>query len=291
MGGARARPVKPSWLKVRLRYGSSFTRTRGVLNTRGLATVCEKARCPNKGECWGSGTATFLLMGSTCTRRCGFCAVETAPRGEALDPGEPQRVAEAARELGLRYVVLTSVTRDDLPDHGAAHIAGCVRALKEVGCMVEALLPDLGGSWKALEKVVNAGPEVVGHNLETVRRLQRKVRDGRASYRTSLGLLRRVKGIEPEQATKSSLMLGLGEREEEVLEAMGDLREAGVDFLTLGQYLRPSPGHLPVAEYVSPDKFMMYRRKALEMGFRGVASGPLVRSSYRAAVMFMEGLT
>lgn len=253
--------------------------------------MCEKARCPNKGECWGSGTVTFLLMGSTCTRRCGFCAVKTAPRGEPLDPGEPRRVADAARELGLRYVVLTSVTRDDLPDHGAVHMAGCILRLREAGCRVEALVSDLGGSWEALEKVVEAGPEVIGHNLETVRRLQGRVRNGRASYDTSLMLLRNVKELNPRLRTKSSLMLGLGEREEEVLEAMADLREAGVDLLTLGQYLRPSPGHLPVVEYVSPDKFRSYRVKALEMGFRGVAAGPLVRSSYRAAVMFMEGLT
>ncbi len=285
----RERARKPGWLRVRLRYGPSFVRTRKILSSRGLATVCEEARCPNKGECWHMGTATFLLMGKTCTRRCGFCAVETASRGDPLDKGEADMVAEAAGELGLRYVVLTSVTRDDLPDCGAGHISRCVRALRNTGCRVEALIPDLGAHPRALEKIVDAEPDVIGHNLETVRRLQGKVRDRRAGYDTSLSLLKRIKEVS-EVYTKSSLILGLGEKEEEVLEAMADLRKAGVDFLTLGQYLRPSPRHLPVVEYVSPDKFQMYRDRALEMGFRGVASGPLVRSSYRAAAMFMEGL-
>lgn len=286
----RDRDGKPSWLRTRLRYGPSFMRTRKTLGSMGLATVCEKARCPNKSECWSNGTATFLLMGGTCTRGCGFCAVKTARRGEPLDEDEPDKLAEAAEELGLRYVVLTSVTRDDLPDCGAAHIARCIRALKEVGCMVEALLPDLRGCLDALGEVVKAGPQVIGHNLETVRRLQGRVRDKRAGYDTSLTLLRKVKELSPALKTKSSLILGLGEREDELLETMADMRGADVDFLTLGQYLRPSIRHLPVAEYVSPAKFQRYKEKALGMGFRGVASGPLVRSSYRADRMFMEGL-
>jgi lipoic acid synthetase len=282
------REKKPSWLKVRLDCGSSFMRTRRILAHTGIATVCEEARCPNKSGCWGDGTATFLLMGRTCTRRCGFCAVRTAPRGEPLNPEEPRRIAEAVRELGLRYAVLTSVTRDDLPDCGAEHMARCVGAIKEVGSMVEVLLPDLRGCLKALRKVVDAKPEVVGHNLETVRRLQSRVRDGRASYDTSLTLLRTVKELDSSVLTKSALILGFGEREEEVVEAMRDLREADVDLLTLGQYLRPSSRHLPVKEYVTPAKFHMYKKKALEMGFRGVASDPMVRSSYMAASMLME---
>jgi lipoic acid synthetase len=275
---------KPEWLKIRLNYGPHFMRTRSTLSSLGVATVCEEARCPNKNQCWSSGTATFLLLGNACTRRCGFCAVKTSRYGEALDPQEPERIARVAKKLNLSYVVLTSVTRDDLQDYGAGHIAECIRAVKGAGCEVEVLIPDFQGNRVALEKVVKAGPCVVAHNLETVRRLQGRVRDKRASYGTSLGLLEAVKE-EDSMVTKSSLMLGLGERKEEVIEAMEDLRRAKVDILTLGQYLRPSPRHLPVVEYVPPGRFEEYKKKAEEMGFSYVASAPLVRSSYLAGSM------
>lgn len=227
-------------------------------------------------------------MGEVCTRRCGFCSVRTGPLGEALDPLEPEKIAEAVRELGLRYAVLTSVTRDDLPDYGSGHMAACVRAVKGSGVEVEALIPDFQGSRAALEKVVRAGPRVVAHNLETVRRLQGRVRDRRASYEASLAVLEAVKEIEPGMITKSSLMLGLGETEEEVVDAMKDLRRARIDILTLGQYLRPSPRHLPVSEYLPPERFREYKETALEIGFPHVASAPFVRSSYLAGSVTEE---
>lgn len=279
---------KPPWLRVRLDYGSAFNRTRRLLASLGVATVCEDARCPNKCECWSSGTATFLLMGRVCTRSCGFCSVTSGARGEPLDRRESERLAEAVKRLRLRYAVLTSVTRDDLPDGGAEHLASCVRAVRGTGCSVEVLFPDLRGCVDEVEKIIRAGPVVVGHNLETVRRLQSRVRDARAGYESSLELLRRVKELDSGVLTKSSLILGLGEREEEVIEAMSDLRRVGVDLLTLGQYLRPSPRHLPVVEYIPPGKFQLYRRKALELGFKAVASGPLIRSSYMASEMLKE---
>ena len=281
---------KPEWLKVHLPGGGEFAHLRAVLKRYNLHTVCEEARCPNLGECWGGGTATFMLLGATCTRSCRFCAVNSDKRGEAVDPEEPERVARAVRELGLSYVVLTSVTRDDLPDHGAHHFAATIRAIKRVQprALVEALIPDFQGSIGALEEVVAAGPTVVGHNLETVVRLTPEVRDRRASYQGSLEVLHLVKELEPKIYTKSSLMLGLGEREDEVLQAMRDLRAAGVDILTLGQYLRPTRRHLPVQEYVTPEQFERYRELGKELGFLSIASGPLVRSSYRAGEFFLS---
>jgi len=283
---------KPEWLKVLPPGGAGFARVKAVLRKFSLHTVCEEARCPNVHECWGGGTATFMLLGATCTRSCRFCAVRSAKRGEPVDPQEPERVAQAARELGLRYVVLTSVTRDDLPDGGAAHFAATIRAIKRAqpGALVEALIPDFQGDPRALEEVVKAEPTVIGHNVETVARLTPQVRDRRASYEQSLHVLETIKRINPKIYTKSSLMLGLGETEAEIITTMRDLRAAGVDILTLGQYLQPTRRHLPVREYVTPEQFARYRELGERMGFLYVASGPLVRSSYRAGELFIENI-
>ncbi len=259
------------------------------MRSRGLFTVCEEARCPNLHECWGGGTATLMLLGGVCTRGCRFCAVSSGnPRG-SLDPEEPRKAAEAVALMELSYVVLTSVDRDDLPDQGAGQFAAAVRAVRasSPGTLVETLIPDFRADRACLETLVAGGPDVVSHNLETVERLTPSVRDPRAGYRQSLDVLRLLKEIRPSLRTKSSLMLGLGETEGEVLGAMDDLRAVGVEFLTLGQYLRPTPKHLPVAEYVAPDRFEDYRRMGEGRGFRAVASGPLVRSSYRAGEYYI----
>ncbi len=249
-----------------------------------LNTVCEGARCPNVGECWSRGTATFMILGTVCTRNCMFCAVEKGKRGEPPDLSEPARIADAVKRTGLRYVVLTSVDRDDLPGGGAEHFADCVRAIKNLdnNITVETLIPDFLGDMGSLEKIVEAHPDVVGHNIETTEEFQAIARDRRAGYRISLGVLRHLKQLSSSIYTKSSLMLGFGETEEMVLKAMHDLRDAKVDIITLGQYLRPSPGQLEVREYLPPDKFEYYREKAIDMGFLCAVSGPLVRSSYLA---------
>jgi lipoic acid synthetase len=265
---------------------------RATLKSLRLTTVCEEARCPNVAECWGGGTATVMLLGDVCTRACRFCAVRTAdPRG-VVDPEEPERVARAVAALGLRYVVLTSVNRDDLPDGGAEHFADTVRAIRRASgsILVEVLIPDYGRA--ALARLAPSAPEVIAHNLETVERLTPSVRDRRASYRRSLRTLEEAKRLSPASFTKSSLMLGLGERDEEVCRAMRDLRDVGVELLTIGQYLRPtaSPRHLPVVEYVEPSRFEGWRREGEALGFRFVAAGPLVRSSYRAGEFFVERL-
>ncbi len=283
--------AKPAWLRVEIRPDRArFARVPEVLRELGLSTVCESARCPNLPTCWGKGTATFMVLGETCTRACRFCAVA---HGHPLppDPEEPEKVAQAVRELSLRYVVLTSVDRDDLPDGGASHFAACIRAIKGAApeARVEALIPDFSGDLAALRRVVEAGPDVVGHNLETVRRLTPLVRDRRADYDLSLQVLRAAKGLSPRILTKSSLLLGLGEEEGEVEEALWDLRRAGVDILVLGQYLRPTPRQIPVARYVPPAEFAAWERRAREMGFRAVVAGPLVRTSFRAAEVF-EGI-
>ena len=279
--------VKPDWLRVEVEPSPALGRLHALLEEHRLTTVCQEARCPNLPTCWGKGTATFMILGEICTRACRFCAVK---HGKPLppDPKEPERLASAAKALGLRYVVLTSVDRDDLPDGGASQFASCIRALKEAvpGPRVEALIPDFSGDRKALANVVEAGPDVVGHNLETVRRLTPYVRDRRAGYELSLSVLRTLKELSPRTFTKSSLLLGLGEREEEVEEALWDLREAGVDIVVLGQYLRPTPRELPVACYVPPEEFESWRRRALAMGFRAVLSGPLVRTSFRASEVY-----
>jgi len=255
-----------------------------------LHTVCEEAHCPNVGECWGGGTATFMIMGELCTRACRFCNVKSGKPSGVLDAEEPANVARAVKDLGLKYVVLTSVDRDDLPDGGASHFAKTITSVRTLaqGTSVEALIPDFGGSLAELQTVVEAGPDVIGHNLETTEALTPKVRDPRASYHQSLQVLERVKQLNRRVFTKSSLMLGLGEREEDVLQTFRDLRAVGTDFLTLGQYLRPSPRNLPVVEYVTPERFSHYQIVAEEMGFLYVASGPLVRSSYRAGEYFMR---
>ena len=275
---------KPEWLKIRPPGGESYVRLKGQLRERGLHTVCEEARCPNVEECWSGGTATLMLMGDTCTRGCSFCAVKTARRPPPLDEGEPDKAAESVELMGLHYVVLTSVDRDDLPDGGAGHFAATVRAVRRrcPQTLIEVLIPDFQGDERALAAIVAARPDVVAQNLETVERLTRPVRDPRAGYGQTLELLARVKRLDATRFTKSSIMLGLGERDDEVRAAMADLRAAGVDFLTLGQYLRPTSRHLPVQAWVSPERFEEWRREGEALGFRYVASGPLVRSSYRA---------
>ena len=283
-----AQPRKPDWLRVRLAAGGRHTEVQRTVREHRLATVCEESMCPNIGECWGNGTATIMLMGGICTRACRFCAVDTGNPHGRLDAEEPANAARSVALMGLRYVVLTSVDRDDLPDGGAAHYADCIRAIKarNPATAVEALTPDFSGQKAAVATVVSAGLEVFAHNLETVRRLTPAVRDARAGYDQSLAVLadaRDVSATWPGRIlTKSSLMLGLGETEEEVAQAMDDLRASGVSLLTLGQYLRPTVNHLPVIRFVHPDEFSAYRRLGLEKGFMEVVSGPLVRSSYRA---------
>ena len=283
---------KPDWFRVRLPAGETYESVREILKSRDLTTVCEEAHCPNIAECWGGGTATIMLMGDTCTRGCRFCAVTTGNPHKILDEWEPTKVGVAIGELGLKYVVLTSVCRDDLPDGGAAHFARTVRAirLRSPDIIVEVLMPDFRGDREAIEAIVKSQPQVVGHNIETVERLSPSVRDWRATYQQSLAVLRTVKELDASRFTKSSMMLGLGESDEEVKQAMKDLRAAGVDILTLGQYLQPTRTwrHLPVTEFVRPEKFDEWRRVGEEMGFVYVASGPLVRSSYRAGEFFLE---
>lgn len=281
-------PRKPEWLRVRLAAGGRHTEVQRTVREHRLATVCEESMCPNIGECWGNGTATIMLMGGICTRACRFCAVDTGNPHGWLDAEEPANAARSVALMGLKYVVLTSVDRDDLPDGGAAHYAACIRAIKaqNPATAVEALTPDFSGQKAAVAMVVGAGLEVFAHNLETVRRLTPAVRDARAGYDQSLAVLAHARDVSATMPgrilTKSSLMLGLGETEEEVAQAMDDLRASGVSLLTLGQYLRPTVNHLPVIRFVHPDEFSAYRRMGLEKGFMEVVSGPLVRSSYRA---------
>ncbi len=281
---------KPSWLKVRHGGGEAFGAVKGTLGGLGLHTVCEEARCPNRGECWSSGTATFLVLGDQCTRGCRFCAVRKGHPGGLVDPDEPRRVAAAAQAWGLRHVVVTCVTRDDLPDGGAAHLAAVVRALRAEApaATVEVLASDLGGDPAAVRTVVGSGPDVFAHNVETVDRLQRLVRDPRCSFARSLAVLQLAGELRPGLVVKSALLLGLGETPEEVRAALRALRDAGVASLTLGQYLAPSPDHAPVAAWVPPEAFAAWREEALALGFTAVASGPLVRSSYRAGALLAE---
>ena len=272
---------KPEWLKIRIPGGQRYNRIRRTLKARGLHTVCEEARCPNLGECWEAGTATFMILGDTCTRGCRFCAVQRGDPEGRVDPEEPARVAAAAREMGLDYTVVTSVSRDDLPDGGAGQFAATVRALKEAlpGSRVELLIPDyLGGD---LDSVLAARPDVLAHNIEVVERLTPLLRHRRTSYRRSLEVLALARG--EEVLTKSSILLGLGEVPAEVEQALADLRGVGVDILVLGQYLQPTRRHAPVAEFVHPDRFQELAARGRELGFGYVAAGPLVRTSYRAA--------
>jgi lipoyl synthase len=274
---------KPDWIKVRLPSSPVFFSTKALISDLRLHTVCDSAQCPNRWECWSQGTATFMIAGDRCTRACGFCAVSTA-KPFALEADEPQRVAEAVRRMRLKHIVITAVARDDLADGGAEHFAQTIRAVRALDpeIVIEVLTPDFNGKEPALVSVAGAQPDIFNHNLETVERLTPFVRS-RAKYRLSLGVLRRMKEIDPAAVTKSGLMLGLGETESELFQAMDDLRDARVQVLTLGQYLRPTPQHLPVVEYVRPETFAFYKEVAERKGFDYVASGPLVRSSYHAA--------
>ena len=276
-------PPRPDWLRAPAPVGANYRDLKTLIERLRLHTVCESAACPNVGECWNHRTATFMILGNVCTRRCGFCAVQKgAPL--AVDHDEPNRVAEAAAAMGLKYAVVTSVNRDDRKDGGAELFALTIRAIRELipGCRVEVLIPDFQGSHAALETVLEAAPDVLNHNTETVPRLYRQVRLG-ARFERSLDILAHSKAARPEIPTKSGLMLGLGENAEEVVGVMRDLRAHNVDILTLGQYLRPSPKHLPIIRYVPPEEFADLRRQGLEMGFAHVEAGPLVRSSYHAA--------
>jgi lipoic acid synthetase len=284
--------MKPAWLRVRYPTGKEYESVKEVLRCHGLHTVCEEANCPNVAECWGGGTATFMLMGDTCTRGCRFCMVKSGNPNGALDVFEPLKVAKTVADLGLRYVVITSVDRDDLPDGGAEHFTQTIRAIKkhDDDVIVEVLIPDFQGQIELVRKVVEAGPEVLAHNIETTEQLTPKVRDPRATYRQSLKVLKAVKALNPAIHSKSSIMLGLGETDDDLLRTMRDLRDVKVDILTLGQYLRPTLGHIPVSEYVSPDRFQRYKEIAEGLGFLYVAAGPFVRSSYRAGEFFLEAL-
>ena len=286
----RLSPKKPPWLKVPFPGGERYSWIKKRAANLNLSTVCEEANCPNIGECWNGGTATFMLMGDTCTRGCRFCSVKSAKNPGALDPEEPKKLAETVNNLALKYVVLTTVDRDDLPDQGASHIARCIRSTQRAcpEMLIEMLMPDFQGKTELVQQVINARPAVLAHNLETVRSLTGKVRDSRASYDQSLDVLRYLKQQCPDGYTKSSLMLGVGESRTETLQSMKDLRDAGVDFLTIGQYLQPSKKHLKVEKFMHPDEFNELALQGDKMGFEYVASGPLVRSSYKAAEFYIE---
>ena len=274
------RVKKPKWLRVKLPTGKEYREVRDVVSEHKLHTICESGNCPNMGECWGAGTATFMILGNVCTRSCGFCAVSTGKPAEA-DIFEPRRVAESIKLMKVKHAVITSVDRDDLQDGGSEIWEATVKAVRKhsPGTTLETLIPDFGGKWENLQRVIDVAPEIVSHNLETVRRLTKEVRI-QAKYNRSLEVLRRLK--EGGMRTKSGIMLGLGETEEEVIEAMDDLRSVGVDVLTLGQYLQPTTKHIGVDEFITPEKFDHYKQIGLEKGFRFVESSPLVRSSYHA---------
>jgi lipoic acid synthetase len=276
-------PHKPCWIKVRLPSNPVFFSTKALISDLRLHTVCESAQCPNRWECWSQGTATFMIAGDRCTRACGFCAVTTA-KPFALEEDEPQRIAEAVKRMKLKHVVITAVARDDLKDGGADHFARVIRAIREMdpSIIIEVLVPDFHADDASIQTVLDAAPEIYNHNMETVERLTPLVRS-RAKYHTSLRVLRRAKELSPKTVTKSGVMLGLGETEPEIFQTMDDLREVGCQVLTMGQYLRPSPQHLPVVEYIIPEQFELYGEIARKKGFDHVASGPLVRSSYHAA--------
>lgn len=283
---------KPQWLKIRPPTTGKFSGIKAKISELGLHTVCQEAHCPNMAECWSGGTATFMVMGDTCTRGCRFCAVGKAQEGRPLDPLEPAKLAQAVKEFGLDYVVITSVDRDELPDQGAGHFAKCIAEIKRecAGVLVEVLIPDFRGSEECVKKVVEAGPDVIAHNIETTAQMQKYVRDRRANYEQSLEVLKIVKRLDKKIYTKSSIILGMGEQEEDVLKAMGDLRGAGCDILTMGQYLRPSEVQMKVAEFVAPEKFGRLKKEGEAMGFLYVAAGPFVRTSYRAGELFIKAL-
>lgn len=281
---------KPDWLKIRPPT-ETFSEIKHLVKDYKLHTVCQESHCPNMSECWSGGTATFMVLGEFCTRGCKFCNVKSGYPKTPPDPNEPLNLAKAVQEMHLDYVVITSVDRDDLPDEGSSHFAACIREIKKLNptIHIEVLIPDFKGNQALIKKILDAEPDVIAHNLETVSRLQKTVRDHRANYLQSLGVLKFVKETNPHIYTKSSLMLGLGEQEEELEQAFKDLRKNNVDIVTLGQYLRPSDWHLPVKEYVHPDKFKQFEEKARTLGFMYVAAGPFVRSSYKAAELFVKG--
>ena len=281
---------KPEWLKISLPSKGKYTEIKKILKELNLHTVCVEAKCPNLAQCWGEGTATFMILGDICTRYCKFCATKTGnPRG-IVDKDEPRRVAIAVQEMDLDYVVITSVTRDDLPDGGASIFRQTIEEIRKIkpDVYIEVLVPDFGGVRENIKTVIEAEPTVFAHNVEVVRRLTPLVRDRRASYEKSLSVLNIAKELIPDILTKSGFMVGLGETFDEVIETMRDLRQKGVDFLTIGQYLKPSPKHLEVDRYVTPEEFKVYEKIGLDMGFKYVASGPLVRSSYRAGEFFVK---
>lgn len=281
---------KPSWLKIRPPSTDAFINIKKLLKEKRLNTVCAEARCPNISECWSGGTATFMLMGDTCTRACRFCMVKSGNPKAKLDENEPQHLVEAVGIMKLDYVVLTCVTRDDLPDGGAGHFASCVKALKSAypKLLIEVLISDLNENLEALETIIDSGPEVVAHNVETIERLQSSVRDPRANYQKSFKILEHTKKYKTGIFTKTSLMLGLGETEEEILKTMREARKIDVDIITFGQYLQPSPFHIAVQEFITPEIFEHYQELALNEGFLYCASGPLVRSSYKAGEYFIK---
>lgn len=283
---------RPGWLTVLPPRGGSYVELKVLFKGLGLHTVCEEAHCPNVHECWKGGTATLMLMGDVCSRACRFCMVTPGRPDGFLDEAEPENVSFALSKMGLSYVVLTSVDRDDLPDGGAAHFAKTVRLVKErmPELLLEVLIPDFQNDLEALRTVVDSGPDVIAHNIETTLSLTPRVRDPRANYWQSLSVLRNIKKLKREIYSKSSIMVGLGETEEEVTQAMVHLRNAGVDFLTVGQYLRPSPRHLPIVEYITLEKFERFKQIGMSLGFRYVASGPLVRSSYRAGEFYVRSV-
>lgn len=271
---------KPKWLRVKLPTGENYKKVRSLVDQHKLHTICESGSCPNMGECWGEGTATFMILGNICTRSCGFCAVKTG-RPDDVDVFEPGKVAHSVKTMGIKHAVITSVDRDDLKDGGSEIWVQTVKAVRQQspGTTMETLIPDFAGNWENLQRIIDVAPEIVSHNLETVRRLTKQVRI-QAKYDRSLEVLFRLK--KGGMRTKSGVMLGLGESEEEVVETMQDLRSVQVDILTLGQYLQPTPKHLPVAEFITPEKFQEYKELGMKMGFKYVESGPLVRSSYHA---------
>jgi lipoyl synthase len=284
--------VLPQWLTIKPASTEKYGSIKNSISQKGLHTVCVEAHCPNITECWSSGTATFMILGDLCTRGCTFCAVSKMAKGAAIDPQEPQKLAAIVKEWGLDYIVITSVCRDDLPDQGSAHFARCVSEIKKENpnTLVEVLIPDFRDDPECLKRIVESRPDVIGHNIETVERLTPKARDRRANYRQSLDVLKRFKEIDGAIYTKSAMMLGIGEEEGEVITALKDLRACGVDFLAMGQYLRPSQHHLEVKEYVRPEVFEHYKEIALSLGFRYVAAGPFVRSSYKAGEFFIKSV-
>lgn len=283
---------KPEWLKVKAPAGENYNRIKSMLGDLKLATVCQEARCPNIGECWSGGTATFMLMGEVCTRGCRFCAVKTGNPKGVIDTEEPQKVGWAIAQMGLKYVVLTSVNRDDMEDQGSGHFAETIEVIRknDSDLIVEVLTPDFKGREDLVDKIIKAKPHVFAHNVETVERLTRTVRDPRAQYNQSLRVLHYVKKTDPTIYTKTSVMLGLGESDAEILQTLQDLRAVGCDVITFGQYLQPTKRHLKVLEFISPEKFKYWEQEALRMGFMYCASGPLVRSSYKAGEFFIKGV-